>query len=673
MTEDNRQHFFVAPVLTLDVRGEADVVVACQRVRQLGQMLGLSSRDQTRASSAVSEVVGEALAGGGALHVELGVGAGRPPRPLRVRVVSRSSQFPDQQVLSDVEPLVDDLQAVDGERSGAVVLDLTLGGPAPSAPELEALGDRLTDMEPSPLEEVQHQNQRLLQVMDEVHQGQQEQTRLTRELDQADLQQQKLNLALEARARQWQATFDAIGDALCVLDGEGRLIQANHSMNAMMGLSGDPAGCSWPETIPLDLGSDDPLRVVQQTGRRASSNVEHGGRWYRVQVDPLAEPGAPPQYVVLVADVTDERRAVEQIVQSEGKLRAIFDHSAVGLWLVPVEQGHAGHGWPAEGSPALERFWGYCAAELGNLSMAQLCHAEDLDADASLRQQLLDGKLASYQTEKRFVHRDGSELWGDLAVSLIRDPGGEPAYLVYTIVDITRRKQAEQGLTRINEALKAYAHTVSHDLKGPLSGAIAAAQVLGRMLDQPQTEMSTADLRELAGVFSGSVGRTVDLINNLLALAEAEQGPSMVSAVDVNQVLAEVLEDRAGVITGGGVAVEAAPDLGQLMAAPPHVYQLLANLVDNALKHGRGDPPRIWISRLPSDEQGELRLQVRDNGPGIAETLKETLFEEFVRGAGGGSGIGLATVRKIAEAYGGAVSVRNRQGACFEIVLFDQG
>ena len=332
MSRRSKQPFLVAPVLTLDVHDEAEGVIACQRVRQLGEMLGLSRRDQTRASAAVSEVMSDALDRGGALQLELGVGDGNPPRPLRVRVTSRGGPVPDGDALSDVESLVDDLQTL--EDAGEVMLDLTLGGAAPSsASELEALGDRLTDMETSPLEEVQDQSLQLLQTMDEVVQGQEEQTRLNRELVEAGEHQQELEEALDGRARQWQVTFDAIGDALCVLDEQGRMVQANHAMTAMMGRSRDVKGVSWAEVTPLDLGADDPLPVVRETGRRASATVEHMGRWYRVQVDPVVEPGAPPQFVVLVADVTDEKRAVEQIVQSEGKLRAIFDHSTVGLWL----------------------------------------------------------------------------------------------------------------------------------------------------------------------------------------------------------------------------------------------------------------------------------------------------------------------------------------------------
>ena len=662
--------FLVAPVFTLEVRDETDAVVVTQRVRQLGEMLDLSVLDQTRASAAVSEVVGEALGCGGAVRVEVGVGGGPPPRPLRIRVASLGGRIPNKRTLSEVEPLVDNLLALEG--AGEVVLDLTLGGATPSSPsDIEALGDQLIDQEPSPLEEVQDRNRQLLQSMDEVIHGHREQARLNHELSQAGEHQQELEEALDDRARQWQVTFDAIGDALCVLDDQGRIVQANHAMDAMLGISRDVEGLSWEVAALMEMGDDDPLPVVRDTGRRASATLEHEGRWYRVQVDPVVEPGGPQHYVVLVADVTDEKRAVSQIIQSEEKLRAIFDHSAVGLWLVPVEEGEAAEGWPSEGSLALERFWGYNAAELAHFSVADLCHPEDLDIDAQLRAELLAGQRPSYQIEKRFVHKDGLELWGDLSVSLIRDLASTPSYYVYTIVDITQRKQVEQGLTRINETLKAYAHTVSHDLKGPLSGAIASGQVLGRMLNEPLTELSAADLKELAGVFSGSVGRTVDLINNLLTLAEAEQGPSLLSSVDVGQTLAEVLADRKAVIQEGGITVEARGDLGQVVAAPAHIYQLLANLVDNAIKHGRGEPPRIQICRLPSDVEGEHLLEVRDNGPGIPEVLEETLFDEFVRGPGGGSGIGLATVRKIAESYGGTAKACNDGGARFQILLRD--
>ena len=237
--------------------------------------------------------------------------------------------------------------------------------------------------------------------------------------------------------------------------------------------------------------------------------------------------------------------------------------------------------------------------------------------------------------------------------------------------EVARRQQAECELARVNEALGAYAHTVSHDLKGPLAGAMGASQVLVRMLDRPVSEEAAADLRELAGVFEGSVRRAVQLIDNLLTLAET-RCPEAVAPVDVGEVMQQVLADRSALLRAQGIAVEVAPGLGQVRLAPAHLYQLLANLVDNAVKHGRGDPPVIRVRRL-ADADGLHRLQVRDNGPGVPEHLLGTLFDEFVRGTGGGSGIGLATVRKIARARGGDVTVHNDGGACFLVTLGDPG
>jgi PAS domain S-box-containing protein len=342
-------------------------------------------------------------------------------------------------------------------------------------------------------------------------------------------------------------------------------------------------------------------------------------------------------------------------------------HSRVGLWLIPATMGDAQEVRLAECSPDLERFLGLSRDELHGKAFAELLHPDDQEQDQKLRADLLAGRSDFYEIELRFVHRSGAPIWGHVAVSTIKDSTGRIAYLVYTIVDVTRRKQMELRLTQINETLKAFAHTVSHDLKGPLSGAITACQVLRKLLQQPLTDRSKDSIMELTEVFSASVSRSIDLINELLALAEAGWEGGGPTLVDVAQVIDRVLEDNAAMIKERGVRLELEDGLGQVPMAPAHVYQVFSNLIGNAIQHNSIPTPTVRLARIDEAHEDDVyRFVVRDNGPGIPEDLQDRLFDPFVRGTGGGNGLGLATVKRIVQIYGGTIRAYNDNGACFE-------
>lgn len=229
-------------------------------------------------------------------------------------------------------------------------------------------------------------------------------------------------------------------------------------------------------------------------------------------------------------------------------------------------------------------------------------------------------------------------------------------------------RRGQEALTRINQALKAYAHTVSHDLKGPLSGASAAGQLLRQLVSMPMSDRVRADIDEVVTLLLRSIDRSVNMINSLLTLAESEQAQAAGTLVDVDRVLEEVLEDRRALIAERKAEVQVQGPLGQVAAAPAHVYQLFANLVDNAIRHHPG-LPHVQVIRLAGPGLDSSHFLVRDDGPGIPERMQPVLFEAFSKGEGEGHGIGLATVRRIVESYQGQVRCYNDGGACFEFSL----
>ena len=235
------------------------------------------------------------------------------------------------------------------------------------------------------------------------------------------------------------------------------------------------------------------------------------------------------------------------------------------------------------------------------------------------------------------------------------------------------RKVAErtEELAAVNAELEGYAHTVSHDLKGPLSAMSLAEQLLRQQLALPEEQQAKGEIGESFDIMERNLKKSFALIDNLLALAEAGQVPVQVHSVDVSSVVQNVLHERQPALEERGTKVVVAANLGYIVGDQTQIYQVFTNLIGNAIKHNTGNEPIMEVSYLGDDEDGAHRYVVRDNGPGIPPESMEKLFIPFFKGETGETGVGLATVEKIIEVYGGEIRAYNNNGACFEFTMND--
>jgi signal transduction histidine kinase len=141
--------------------------------------------------------------------------------------------------------------------------------------------------------------------------------------------------------------------------------------------------------------------------------------------------------------------------------------------------------------------------------------------------------------------------------------------------------------------------------------------------------------------------------------------------VDVSSVVQNVLHERQPALEERETKVVVAANLGYIVGDQTQLYQVFTNLIGNAIKHNTGNEPIIEVSYLGDDEDGAHRYVVRDNGPGIPPESMERLFIPFFKGETGETGVGLATVEKIIEVYGGEIRAYNNNGACFEFTMND--
>jgi PAS domain S-box-containing protein len=237
------------------------------------------------------------------------------------------------------------------------------------------------------------------------------------------------------------------------------------------------------------------------------------------------------------------------------------------------------------------------------------------------------------------------------------DQGG--AHKLSVCRDITERKQSEEALRAANQELDSFVHTVSHDLRTPLTPIIGFAEFL---LDQYGDKLEPQVCDILKDIETQGQ-RMLHLIEDLLELARVGTLPAPAEPVELRQV-ARIVSEEFREEREKLAAQIAIGELPQVRIPATLLHQLLANLVSNALHYGTCAGGRIEIG---GERKGHLlRLFVRDFGPGIAPEERERIFELFYRGKtvrrNLGTGVGLATVRKIARLYQGRAWVEETPG-----------
>ncbi len=266
-----------------------------------------------------------------------------------------------------------------------------------------------------------------------------------------------------------------------------------------------------------------------------------------------------------------------------------------------------------------------------------------------------------------FKSKDGKRLPVMLSAAFIGGVGSRQ--MVSLLKDTTQHKESEAKMAQylkevetVNDELDSFAHTVSHDLKEPLRGI---EMFSGMLLSDYSAKLEPQAADYIARVVKAS-GRMRRLIDDLLSYARVarvrnpyEYASTAALAREAVAGLSVMLEERKAV-------VKVSDGLPELFCDPVKIRQLFQNLVSNAVKYNDKPVPEVEIS---AEKFGEYywKFLVKDNGIGIPSQYFEEVFKIFKRlhsrqEYGGGTGAGLAIVKKIAEEHGGKIWIESEEG-----------
>ena len=376
-----------------------------------------------------------------------------------------------------------------------------------------------------------------------------------------------------------------------------------------------------------------------------------------------------------IFDVTDRRLAENERL----KLAGIVESSDDAITSADLD------GIVTSWNNGAERMFGYTAEEMiGQSGEILVPEGEKLDPTARIATVVEMGEGRFEATRRR---KDGTLIDIAVTMSAVCNAAGEVVAVAAIAQDITNRKRVEQERAQFTRELEVqnerlleldrlkdeFVALVSHELRTPLTSIRGYLELV---LDGEAGKV-TDEQRQFLGVVERNANRLLDLVGDLLFLAQIEAGKLTleVGAVDLAAVAAESVETSRPLAEEKDITLTLATSPLPLLAGDrARLAQLLDNLVSNAIKF---TPEGGRVDVRASSARGNTVLEVRDTGMGISADEQEYVFERFFRTSRAteqaiqGTGLGLAISKAIVHAHGGQITLASNEGegATFRVVI----
>jgi PAS domain S-box-containing protein len=376
----------------------------------------------------------------------------------------------------------------------------------------------------------------------------------------------------------------------------------------------------------------------------------------------------------LTHDITERKRAEDELRRSEGYLAQGQTLSHTGSWAWNVSSG--------------DLFWSdehfqICGVDPGTekLSYPNDMHWIHPDDRSFVRQSFEKAirEKSDFEVDCRLVRTDGIRYVHSLGLPVLNEAGELTEY-VGTIIDNTERKRAEEALQKAQAELAHVARvatvgelaaSIAHEINQPLGALVINAGTCLRWLGREVPDLDEA--RKCAERIIKNGLRAGDVIKGIRSLVK--KAPAEKERLNINETIREVIALAAGELTLNGVmlSMELQPDIPLLMGDRVQLQQVVLNLILNSTEamSGVGWPVRELVIRSQESKPGEVMVTVRDSGTGLGPHDAERIFNSFFSTKSGGLGLGLSISRTIIEAHGGRLwAMQNSdRGATFQFVL----
>ena len=272
--------------------------------------------------------------------------------------------------------------------------------------------------------------------------------------------------------------------------------------------------------------------------------------------------------------------------------------------------------------------------------------------------------------ERRAVTREIQGASGSFALTAIPcfDAAGRCLYIIHVCKDITEEKQIREHLLQSEKmaAVGGLVSGVAHELNNPLTGVVGFSELLLKGQQDPKLKKSLQRIHDEAN-------RAARIVGNLLAFARKHRPESVMA--DINAVLEKTLDLRAYELRVNKIKVVTAfaPGLPKTLADPNQLVQVFMNLITNAEQAMRDAHGKGTLTITSAMAGTSIRVDIRDDGPGIAPGLIQKIFDPFftTKPVGQGTGLGLSICQGILKEHGGTIEAASQpgEGTMFSVAL----
>ncbi len=506
--------------------------------------------------------------------------------------------------------------------------------------------------------------------------------------------------ALRESERRFRILFEHAGVGVAQIDSiTGQFIQVNQKYCDIVGYTRqemqrlDFQSITHPDDLQADLDLMERLKngqIPEFTLEKRYFRKDGSLVWVHLIVSPLWRPGQPlDTHIAVVHDITERKRAENELRESEKRFRVLFENAGVG-----VAHGDTNTGRFLKVNQKYGAILGYTRQEMENIDFPSITYPDDLPKNLDLLEQLKRGEIPEFTMEKRYIRKDGTLVWVLLTVSPLWNPGEPPSTHITVVHDITEQKRAEYALRyseaeirklnreleqRVaertlqlevaNKELEAFAYSVSHDLRAPLRAIDGFSRIL---MNEYAGDLS-AEARELIDKVRSANDSMSQLVDALLGLSRMTRAEIHRESIDLSPLARSILEalsrEQPEREVEWLVADQALADGDSRL-----LRIVLENLLGNAWKFtSKNERARIEFGM--ETRAGETIYLVRDNGAGFNSRYADKMFGAFQRlhrsDEFEGTGIGLATVQRIIHRHGGRIWAESElgKGATFYFTL----
>jgi len=384
-------------------------------------------------------------------------------------------------------------------------------------------------------------------------------------------------------------------------------------------------------------------------------------------------------------NITDRVLAREELQTSMETFSSAFNHSAIGMALISPD------GRWIDMNQILCETLGYSKEELLRSSPHEITYVEDFSNDAPSIRKMLSREIMTYSIEKRFISKANKIVLLALTVSLVWNVDGTPRFFIVQAVDITKKKELENGIIRKQQELEAtkvnlinkiaqleeLSHIIAHNLRGPANNIKMLSEAMIEKLNADETGIVNSITEafsdaQILDLIKQSAHSLLDSLATLIEVTEIKLNKEIpFNDCDIVAIINDIIGQLHSNIYEKSAIIKLDIQVGPVSYPKIYLENIFYNLISNSLKYtSKNTAPEILITTERKDDR--ICIRVKDNGLGIdLKRYKDRLFKlnQVFHEGYDSKGIGLYITKTQVESLGGTIEVTSVQNEGCEFIV----